>query len=154
MMKQGNTSILVLCTGNSCRSQMSEGWLRHFGGGHVEVYSAGTEPSEVHPLAVKVMKEAGVDISRHKSSHISAYEDKDFHYVITVCDHAREVCPVFPETTKNIHHSFKDPAGFTGSESEILEGFREVRDQIRNFCRNFIKKEINTEQSASKNKGT
>ena len=150
-MKKKKPSILVLCTGNSCRSQMAEGWLKHFGGGHIEVFSAGTEPKGVHPVAVKVMQEAGVDISRNKSTHVSEFEDKDFQYVITVCDHAREVCPVFPGAARNIHHSFRDPAAFTGSESENLEGFREVRDQIRNFCRSFLENELNTEKPVSEN---
>lgn len=133
---------------------MAEGWLRNLGGDNLEVFSAGTEPKGVHPIAVNVMQEAGVDISRHKSCHVSEYEDKDFQYVITVCDHAREACPVFPGVTRIIHHSFRDPAGFTGSESEVLEGFREVRDQIRNFCRSFVEMELNTDRSASKNTNT
>ena len=131
-------NILVLCTGNSCRSQMAEGWLRHFGSEGDRICSAGVRPESVNPKAIAVMKEAGVDISMHTSDSVDEYIDKPFDLVITVCDHAKEACPVFPGATRTNHHSFPDPAGFTGSDEEVLQGFRKVRDEIRDYCREFI----------------
>lgn len=125
--------ILFLCTGNSCRSQMAEGWTRHLHGAKFEAYSAGVKPVELHPLAVQVMKEAGIDISAQKTKHVRVLKDVDFDYVITVCDSARESCPLFPGKTKVIHHDFEDPAAATESEEEVLAVFRRVRDQIREF---------------------
>ncbi len=129
-------NILVLCTGNSCRSQMMEGWIRHFGGSSIEVKSAGVETHGVNPRAVKVMKEAGVDISSHTSNHIDEYMHLGFDLVITVCDNAKERCPVFPTTAEKRHHNFPDPAKAKGSEKEILDQFREVRDQIKDYAKN------------------
>lgn len=124
--------ILVLCTGNSCRSQMAEGFLRSFDPG-MEVYSAGTAPSEqVHPKAVMVMKEAGIDLSGHFPKQVDTLLHLDFDYVITVCDHAREHCPLFTGKVKHrVHIGFEDPAAATGSEEEINSVFRKVRDEIR-----------------------
>jgi len=127
------TRILFLCTANSCRSQMAEGWARRLHGDKYEAYSAGVEPSALHPLAVRVMKEAGVDISSQTPKHVRVLKDVGFDYVITVCDSARESCPLFPGKTKVIHIDFQDPATAQGSEQDRLEVFRRVRDQIRNF---------------------
>lgn len=134
--------ILVLCTGNSCRSQMAEGWFRYFGKDAVEVKSAGVEVHGLNPLAVKVMEEAGIDISHQTSDNVDQYLDQPFDYVITVCDNARERCPYFPSKAKKIHHNFNDPARATGTEAERLVSFRKVRDQIRDFCSNFLIKEL------------
>ena len=140
-MKQ-KTRILVLCTGNSCRSQMAEGWLRHFGGNAVEVFSAGVEVHGVNPIAIKVMGEAGIDISHHTSDLVDQYLDQPFDFVITVCDNARERCPYFPTKAKKIHHNFTDPAKVEGSEEEKLDAFRTIRDQIRDFSRKILKDEL------------
>ncbi len=123
--------VLVLCTGNSCRSQMGEGWLRHELGDRVEVFSAGTKPSAVHPLAISVMAEAGVDISSHRSKSLQEFWGQPFDLVVTVCDSAREACPTFAGAARQVHESFPDPAGFAGDEAEVLEKFRRVRDLIR-----------------------
>lgn len=132
-------NILILCTGNSCRSQMAQGWLEHYDTGNkLHVYSAGIEPHGVNPKAVQVMNEAGIDISGHTSNHMDEYRDIDFDYVITVCDHARENCPYFPSNAERIHQNFIDPAQATGSEKEILDEFRRVRDEIKLFAKKFI----------------
>ena len=131
-------NVLVLCTGNSCRSQMMEGWLKHYSGGSLHVLSAGVETHGVNPRAIKVMGEAQVDISGHTSNHVDEYMDINFETVITVCDHAKERCPVFPSTAKQVHHNFTDPAKATGSEEEILNEFRKVRDEIKEFARSFV----------------
>ena len=130
--------ILVLCTGNSCRSQIAEGWLRFFGGDRIEVYSAGVESHGLNSRAVAVMKEAGIDISSHASKTIDALGNIEFDVVITVCDNARERCPNFPARTMKLHHDFPDPAGATGSEEEIMETFRQVRDRIKEYCEAFV----------------
>lgn len=130
--------ILVLCTGNSCRSQMAEGYLRHLAGGRAEVYSAGIEAHGLNPRAVAVMAEDGIDISGHRSELLDAYHDLPFDHVITVCDSARERCPWFPSTAEQHHRDFPDPAKATGSEEEIRTAFKEVRDGIKAWCREFI----------------
>jgi arsenate reductase (thioredoxin) len=130
--------VLVLCTGNSCRSQMAEGYLRHFAGEKAEIFSAGIETHGVNPRAVLSMKEDGIDISNHTSNNVDEYQNVDFDFVITVCDHAKERCPFFPSTAKKIHINFPDPAGATGSEEEIMEQFRTVRQLIKEFSRNFV----------------
>jgi arsenate reductase len=129
--------VLILCTGNSARSQMAEGLLRHDAGDRFEVFSAGVKPSKVRPEAVAVMRELGVDLSGHRSKHVDEFADQEFDYVLTVCDNARESCPVFPGATRMIHKSFVDPASAIGSEAEKLILFREVRDQIREYLRSF-----------------
>ena len=129
-------SVLFLCTGNSCRSQMAEGWVRHLKGGMVEACSAGTETHGLNPLAVKVMAEAGVDISHHRSKSISELMDVPVDYVVTLCGHARERCPVFPGKAKVVHVGFDDPpalAAQAGSDEEALNCYRRVRDEIRSF---------------------
>lgn len=131
--------VLILCTGNSARSQMAEGLLRHDGGASFEVESAGVEPSFVRPQAVKVMSEIGIDISNHRSKPVEEFLGQEFDYVITVCDNARERCPIFPGKAERIHWSFDDPAAVAGEEEVILETFRRVRDEIRERLRTFIK---------------
>ncbi len=130
--------ILVLCTGNSCRSQMMEGWLRYFGKEKVEVYSAGVETHGVNETAIKVMRQAGVDISNHTSNNINEYLTINFDLVVTVCDHAKERCPVFPTTARKEHHNFTDPAKAEGSEEEKLAVFKKVRDEIRDYSRTLL----------------
>jgi arsenate reductase (thioredoxin) len=130
--------ILVLCTGNSCRSQIAEGYLRHFADGKAEIYSAGIETHGVNPRAVATMKEDGIDISGHTSNNVSEYAAMDFDYVITVCDNAKENCPYFPSNAQQFHHNFPDPAKAQGSEEDIMKEFRKVREQIKEYSRNFI----------------
>jgi len=126
-------NVLFLCTGNSCRSQIAEGWANHLKSDVIEAYSAGIRPIGVNPKTIEVMAEAGIDISDHTSKHIDDLAGIDFDYVITVCDNARELCPVFPGPAKLVHRAFDDPYFATGSEEEIMEEFRKVRDQIRAF---------------------
>jgi arsenate reductase len=123
--------VLILCTGNSARSQMAEGLLRHDGGDRFEVESAGTKPSTVRPEAIAVMRELGIDISTHRSKSVDEFTGQQFDCVITVCDNARDTCPVFPAAARTLHHSFEDPAAVTGSDEERLAAFRRVRDQLR-----------------------
>lgn len=133
--------VLFLCTGNSCRSQMAEGWLRHYAGARAEVSSAGTKPAGLNPTAVSVMSEAGVDISRQRSKHLDELINQDFLFVISVCDAAREACPVFPGALYQLHWSFADPAAATGTEAERLAVFRRVRDEIRARVEEFSARE-------------
>ncbi|MGD1844642.1 MAG: arsenate reductase ArsC [Salibacteraceae bacterium] len=135
-------NILVLCTGNSCRSQIAEGYLRHFAGDQAQVFSAGVETHGVNPKAIQVMKEAGIDISGHTSNHIDEYRSQQFDLVVTVCDHARESCPYFPTDAKQIHENFPDPAQAVGSEEEVMAEFRRVRDLIRNYSQSFVNQEV------------
>jgi arsenate reductase len=130
--------ILVLCTGNSCRSQIAEGYLKHFAGERAVVYSAGVETHGVNPRAIQTMEEDGIDISNHTSNHIDEYMDVDFDLVITVCDNAKERCPYFPTKAQKFHYNFPDPAKAEGTEEEILEEFRSVRDMIKDYCRDFV----------------
>lgn len=124
----------MICTGNRARSQMAEGWLRHLGGDRVEVDSAGTEPKGVHPLAVRVMAEVGIDISGHTPDHVDTYLGRDYDLVVTVCDAARESCPVFPGARRLLHRGFEDPDYPWMSERELADVFRRVRDEIGSFC--------------------
>lgn len=135
-IKKSRLNILFLCTGNSCRSQMAEGWARHLKGDRIEARSAGTEPHGLNPLAVKAMQEAGVDISGHHSKGIEEVRGIDFDFVVTVCDKANESCPVFPGKARVFHRGFDDPprlAADAKSEEEALEHYRRVRDEIRSF---------------------
>lgn len=128
--------VLFLCTGNSCRSQMAEGWARHLKDDRIEAYSAGIETHGLNPNAVKVMAEAGVDISNHQSKHVNDLKEVPFNLVVTVCDHASESCPVFPGFTKIVHVGFEDPpklAELVDTEEEKLNCYRKVRDEIREF---------------------
>ncbi|MDE3167995.1 MAG: arsenate reductase ArsC [Acidobacteriota bacterium] len=131
--------ILVLCTGNSARSQMGEGLLRHEGRGMVEVASAGTNPTVVRPEAVAVMRELGIDISGHRSKSVMEFAGHPFDFVITVCDNARESCPFFPHTTTRIHWGLDDPAAVEGAEEVRLAAFRRIRDQLHDHVREFYR---------------
>ena len=122
--------VLVLCTGNSARSQMAEGWIRALGSDQIEVHSAGLEPSRVHPLAIEVMAEKGIDISGHRSKHLDEYRQSRFDDVLTVCDNAAESCPVFPGGARRLHWNLPDPAVDEGAEEERREAFRRVRDAL------------------------
>jgi arsenate reductase len=129
LMKQ---KVLFLCTHNSARSQIAEGFLNALAGDRYEGYSAGMEATKVNPYVVKVMMELGIDISRHRSKSIEEFRGKNFNYVVTVCDHAKETCPFFPGE-KILHKSFDDPSEFKGSEEEILKKARRVRNEIRDW---------------------
>jgi arsenate reductase (thioredoxin) len=130
--------ILVLCTGNSCRSQIAEVYLKKFAGNKAEVYSAGVETHGVNPRAIETMKEDGIDISHHTSNNVNEYRSVKFDYVITVCDNAKERCPFFPSAAKKFHHNFPDPAKATGTDDEIRKQFALVRDEIKDYCKKFI----------------
>jgi arsenate reductase len=131
-MNVDKPSVLILCTGNSCRSHLAEGILRHAAGDLVEVYSAGSKPAGyVHPKAIQVMKEIGIDISGHASKHLEKFLDKKISTVITVCGNADQACPMFPGQVNHYHWGFDDPAQAKGSDDEVLEVFRRGRDQIR-----------------------
>ena len=134
--------ILVLCTGNSCRSQIAEGYLRQFGGNKAEVYSAGVETHGVNPRAIQVMKEDGIDISHHTSNNVNEYKDIDFDYVITVCDNAKERCPYFPSKAKKFHYNFPDPAKAKGTEEEVMQQFRTVREMIKRYSKEFVEENL------------
>jgi arsenate reductase len=125
--------VLILCTGNSARSQMAEGLLRYDAGGRFDVESAGTAPSHVRPEAITVMRELGIDISGHRSKSVDEFNGQPFDIVITVCDHARETCPVFFGAARRLHHDFEDPAAVQGDEGERFAAFRRVRDQLRAY---------------------
>lgn len=135
--------ILVLCTGNSCRSQIAEGYLADFSGNKAVIYSAGVETHGVNPRAIEIMKEDGIDISEHTSNNVNEYRDIDFDFVITVCDNAKEHCPFFPSTAQKFHQNFSDPAKETGTEEEIKKAFRKVREQIKAYCQNFVYQHLN-----------
>lgn len=130
--------ILVLCTGNSCRSQIAEAYLRSFAGNKAVVCSAGVETHGVNPRAIATMKEDGVDISGHTSNNIDEYRNIDFDFVITVCDNAKERCPFFPSNAKKFHYNFPDPAKTQGTEEEIQQQFRTVRQMIKEYCEKFV----------------
>jgi len=134
--------ILVLCTGNSARSQMGEGLFRQEGGGDYEVFSAGTRPGSVRPEAIAVMREIGIDISGHRSKSVEEFAGGSFDYVVTVCDNARDNCPVFPAGTARLHWSFEDPAAVSGSETERLSAFRRIRDQIHERVKTFFRDQV------------
>jgi arsenate reductase len=126
-------TILFICTHNSARSQMAEAFINSFHSAQYAAYSAGTEPTEVNPLAIKVMAEIGVAISNKKAKHVNLYKGQVFDYVVTVCDHAKETCPFFPGAKKYLHQGFEDPSTFTGTDEEKLSGFRRLRDEIRSW---------------------
>ena len=139
-MIQKKQKILFLCTGNSCRSQMAEGWTRHLKGDQIDVWSAGVETHGLNPNAVKVMAEAGVDISAHRSKHVDEFKNVNLDFVVTVCGHARETCPFFPGNSKVVHVGFDDPPKMAkeraekgASEEEQLDCYRKIRDEIKAF---------------------
>jgi arsenate reductase len=138
-------NILVLCTGNSCRSQIAHGYLEHYAKGRATVYSAGIETHGVNPKAIAVMKEDGIDISDHTSNNVNEYKNIDFDFVITVCDNAKEQCPVFPSKAKFFHQDFPDPAKATGNEEQVMDEFRKVRDRIKVFSEKFISDNLITQ---------
>jgi arsenate reductase len=130
--------ILVLCTGNSCRSQMAHGYLQYFAGDTARIYSAGIETHGVNPKAIHVMAEDGIDISHHTSNNVDEYAGVDFDAVITVCDNANEACPFFPGNVKRFHQNFPDPAKATGNAEEVMNEFRKVREMIKNYSADFV----------------
>jgi arsenate reductase len=129
--------VLVLCTGNSCRSQIAHAFLAKDLNGIAEVYSAGIETHGVNPKAIATLAEIGIDISAYTSNNVTEYEKIDFDYIITVCDHAQEACPYFPSSAQKIHHNFTDPAKVVGTDQEISDAFRIIRDEIKTFCHKF-----------------
>lgn len=135
-------NVLVLCTGNSCRSQLAEGYLRLFAKSKAKVYSAGIETHGVNPRAIKTMEEDGIDISNHTSNNVNEYVNIDFDFIITVCDNANENCPYFPSTAKRFHHNFSDPAKAVGAEEEIAQQFRAVRETIKDYSKKFIEQHL------------
>ena len=136
-------NILVLCTGNSCRSQIAHGFLASMTAGKANIYSAGVETHGVNPKAIATMKEIGIDISSHTSNNITEYLGIDFDYVITVCDNAKERCPYFPTKAVKLHYNFPDPAKAAGTDDEINEQFRAVRSLIKDYCEQFVEEYIN-----------
>ena len=136
-------NLLVLCTGNSCRSQIAHGFLASMTAGKTIIYSAGVETHGVNPKAIATMKEIGIDISTHTSNNITEYVGIDFDYVITVCDNAKERCPYFPTKAVKLHYNFPDPAKAIGTDDEINEQFRAVRSLIKDYCKNFVEEYIN-----------
>ena len=137
-MGKAKPKVLFLCMGNSCRSQMAEGLLKHYGNGKFEVYSAGLMPSSVHPLAIKAMAELGIDITGQCSKSLNQYLGQEFSYVITVCDNAKMLCPTFPGQHRRLHWSIKDPVSATGTEEEMLKVFRKVCRKILGKINHFI----------------
>ena len=132
-------NILVLCTGNSCRSQIAHGYLEYFTNGRsVKVYSAGVETHGVNPRAIATMAEDGIDISKNTSNNVNEYFEIDFDFIITVCDNAKERCPYFPTQAQKFHYNFPDPAKAAGTEAEIMAEFRSVRELIKTYCKNFV----------------
>ena len=134
--------VLVLCTGNSCRSQIAEGYLKHFAGDKAVIYSAGIETHGVNPRAIETMKADGIDLSGHTSNNIEEYLDIDFDFVITVCDNAKESCPYFPTKAIKFHYNFPDPAKAKGTEEEIKSQFAEVREMIKSYTQNFVNENL------------
>lgn len=141
-MELTRKKVLFLCTANSCRSQMAEGIANHFGSDHLEAFSAGTQASFVHPLAIEVLKEIGIDISRQRSKNLSEFDGQSFDYVITLCGDANETCPIYIGGAKKTHIGFDDPAKATGTKDEMMREFRRVRDEIREKLTAFFDKKI------------
>ena len=134
--------VLVLCTGNACRSQMAEGWLRDFAGPRAEIFSAGIVASGLNPKAVAVMHESGIDISRHTSKIVDSLLQKEFDFVVTVCDNAKEHCPYFPAATKQFHQNFVDPTWAVGTPEEIMNAYRDTRDKLKAYCEDFVREHL------------
>jgi arsenate reductase len=135
-------NILILCTGNSCRSQIAEGYMRHYAGNKATIYSAGIETHGVNPKATQVMAEDGIDLSHHTSNNVDEYINIPFDYVLTVCDNASENCPYFPGSAQRFHYNFPDPAKAQGNAEEVMDEFRQVRNKIKEYCRDFVKQHI------------
>ncbi|MFZ9687681.1 MAG: arsenate reductase ArsC [Chitinophagaceae bacterium] len=135
-------NILILCTGNSCRSQIAHGYMQRFVGDKANVFSAGVETHGVNPRAIAIMAEDGIDISNHTSNNVIEYQDIDFDFLITVCDNAKERCPYFPSNAEKFHYNFPDPAKAVGTEEEIMNEFKQVRDLIKKYCMSFVKEYI------------
>ena len=135
-------NILVLCTGNSCRSQIADGYLKKYANGKANIYSAGVETHGVNPKAIATMKEDGIDISGHTSNNVLEYIDIPFDYIITVCDNAKERCPYFPSNAIKFHYNFPDPAKATGTEAEINKSFASTRDLIKQYCADFVQQHL------------
>lgn len=135
-------NILVLCTGNSCRSQIAHGYLQKFAGDKAQVYSAGVEIHGVNPKAVKVMAEDGIDIAHHTSNNVDEYMAVPFDLIITVCDNAKENCPYFPSKAQRFHQNFPDPAKATGTDEEVMNEFRKVRDMIKTYAASFLNEQV------------
>ena len=135
-------NILILCTGNSCRSQIAHGYMQRFVGDKANVFSAGVETHGVNPRAIAIMAEDGIDISNHTSNNVLEYQDIDFDFLITVCDNAKERCPYFPSNAEKFHYNFPDPAKAVGTEEEIMNEFKHVRDLIKKYCMSFVKEYI------------
>ena len=135
-------NILVLCTGNSCRSQIAHGYLKTFAADKANVYSAGVETHGVNPKAIATMEDDGIDISNHTSNNVLEYTGVDFDFVITVCDHAKEVCPYYPSNAQKFHYNFPDPAKAVGTEEEINRSFAEVREMIKKYCFQFVNENL------------
>lgn len=132
-------NVLVLCTGNSCRSQMAQGYLEHFAKKRAKIYSAGIETHGLNKKAVAIMKDDGIDISHHTSNNVDEYKEIDFDFIITVCDHANENCPFIPsKNAVRLHHNFKDPSKVEGTEEEIQQAFQKTRDEIKEWCKKFV----------------
>jgi arsenate reductase (thioredoxin) len=140
-MEMGKPVVLFICTANSCRSQMAEGFLRHLGGDHFEAASAGARPTHLNADAVRVMQERGIDISKHHSKDVTEFWKQRVHYVITVCDKAKETCPIFPFALTKLHWSLEDPAAAEGTEAQRLAVFRRIRDEIEGRVLDFVAKE-------------
>ncbi|MFC2142574.1 arsenate reductase ArsC [Acidobacteriota bacterium] len=138
MQKSNNRTVLFVCTHNSARSQMAEGFLNSLCGDDCKAYSAGTEHTIVHPIAVQVMSEIGIDISKHRSKSLNEFREKKFDYVITVCDHAKETCPFFPGGLNRSHQNFEDPASFKGNEADKLSEFRRILDEIMDWITEYF----------------
>lgn len=136
-------NILILCTGNSCRSQIAHGYLEHFTKGKAIIYSAGIETHGVNPKAIATMKEDGIDISHHTSNNLKEYLQIPFDYIITVCDNAKENCPYFPGKAQRFHHNFTDPAKATGTAEEVMQVFAQVRNEIKTYCKDFAVQFVN-----------
>ncbi len=135
-------NILVLCTGNSCRSQIAEGYLKHFAKDTATIYSAGVETHGVNPRAIAIMKEDGIDISKHTSNNLDEYLDIKFDHILTVCDNAKERCPFFPGKAERLHYNFFDPSKIDGTEEEIHAAFEKTRNEIKAYCKDFVETKI------------
>lgn len=136
------SNVLVLCTGNSCRSQMAHGYLNYFAKAKANIYSAGIDTHGVNPKAISIMQEDGIDISSHTSNHVDDYFDVNFDFIITVCDHAQENCPYIPGSAERFHHNFTDPSKVKGTKDEIHTAFESARNEIKAYCRDFVREHL------------